>query len=91
MSTWHCSILQFDRLYDHDQAVTESSVGGIVTVAVVVNVKNSASAGNQTVTVQSTVRHFTEQSITCCTYKFPSQINIQSKPVKYSCATSYIT
>jgi hypothetical protein len=54
--------------------VIEGSVGPSTVVVVVVNAKYSASAGSQTVTVQSTVHHFTEQRITYCTL---SHINIQ--------------
>jgi len=52
-------------LYDQDQAVTEGSVGPTANEAVVVsvNVNVNANAGSKTLTVKSTVYHFTEWSI----------------------------
>jgi len=67
--TRHCTTSCSSFLYDQDQAVTEGSVGPATIEAVVVsvNVNINVNAGSKTLTVKSTVYHFTEWPITECT------------------------
>jgi len=53
-------------LYDQDQAVTKGSVGptAIEAVVVSVNINVNINVGSKTLTVKTTVYHFTEWSIT---------------------------